>query len=80
MVILFEIISIYKPVTMIKRVYKIGEYFYAPTPSAFLSRKAVTGFLPLPLLGEEVMSQAYQGWYCGFAIDLLFALSRNRSK
>ena len=30
MVILFEIISIYKSVTMIKRVYKIGEYFLRP--------------------------------------------------
>ena len=30
MVIPFEIISIYKSVTMIKRVYKIGEYFLRP--------------------------------------------------
>ena len=80
MVILFEIISINKSVTMIKQVYKIGEYFLRPHTISVSLAKTVTGFLPLPLLGEEVMSQAYQGWYCGFAIDLLFALSRNRSK
>lgn len=72
---------------MIKQVYKTGEYFLRPhTIKRFSCEKqsrdfiGYRGLLPLPLLGEEVTSQAYQGWYCGFAIDLLFALGRNRNK
>lgn len=62
MVILFEIISIYKSVTMIKRVYKIGEYFLRPHTISVSLAKSSHGISSASVAREEVMSQAYQGW------------------